>query len=279
MFIASKLLSAITQPVFWLALWWGAALLLPARRRRVAVAMLWGGLAVLGLLGFQAIPDALLRPLENRYPVPPEASLGRHAGVIVLGGATGHPASFLAHGQVPVEEAAERFTVPLTLLRRHPHWQLVFSGGEGRLLATGVSEAQLAGAFYADQGLDMSRLRLEDGSRSTRENAHQVARVLGERCKAPWLLVTSAWHMPRAMAEFEATGCNVTAYPVDFRTGHSTPLTEYSLARSLLRWQTALHEWLGLLVYGATRQPPAAQAARTAPLHGPQPCCSHGVLG
>ena len=59
--------------------------------------------------------------------------------------------------------------------------------------------------------------------------------------------------MPRSMAEFEAVGCHVTAYPVDFRTGASTSLTEYSLAQSLLRWQTALHEWLGLVVYQMTR--------------------------
>ena len=59
--------------------------------------------------------------------------------------------------------------------------------------------------------------------------------------------------MPRGVAEFEAIGCKVTPYPVDFRTGTSTPLTEYSLARSLLRWQIALHEWLGLAVYALTR--------------------------
>ena len=55
------------------------------------------------------------------------------------------------------------------------------------------------------------------------------------------------------MAEFESVGCHVTAYPVDFRTGVATPLTEYSMAQSLLRWQTALHEWLGLAVYQLTR--------------------------
>jgi len=63
--------------------------------------------------------------------------------------------------------------------------------------------------------------------------------------------------MPRSMAEFEprlqALGCRITPYPVDYRTGHSTPLTEYALAHSLVRWQTALHEWLGLAVYAATR--------------------------
>lgn len=99
----------------------------------------------------------------------------------------------------------------------------------------------------------MTRVTLEDGSRNTRENAQQVAKLLGQRCQQPWLLVTSAWHMPRSMAEFEAVGCKVTAYPVDFRTGESTSLTEYSMAQSLLYWQTELHERQGLLVYGMTR--------------------------
>jgi uncharacterized SAM-binding protein YcdF (DUF218 family) len=116
-----------------------------------------------------------------------------------------------------------------------------------------VTESDLARRFFQQQGLDMSKVRLEDGSRTTRENAQQVARMLGERCQQPWLLLTSAWHMPRSMTEFKAVGCTVTPYPVDFRTGESTPFTEYSLAHSLLRWQTALHEWLGALVYRLTR--------------------------
>jgi uncharacterized SAM-binding protein YcdF (DUF218 family) len=257
MFIFSKLLSAITQPLFWLALWWAVALWMLVRWRRAAVTMLWLGLVVLGLLGFVAVPDALLRPLENRYPVPAAKAIDRHVGIIVLGGAVGHPDSFAAHGQVPLGEAAERMTVPVGLMRQHPQLQLVFSGGEGRLLATGVTEAELAKAFYVEQGLDMGRVKLEGGSRTTRENAQQVAKLLAGSCQQPWLLVTSAWHMPRSVAEFEAEfdkmGCKVTPYPVDFRTGESTPLTEYALAHSLLRWQTALHEWLGIWVYGMTR--------------------------
>jgi uncharacterized SAM-binding protein YcdF (DUF218 family) len=257
MFLLSKLLSSITQPMFWLALWWMLALLILKRRRRPAVIMLWSGLVVLGLLGFRTFPDALLRPLENRYPVPAAETLGKHAGIIVLGGSFGHPDSFAAHGQVPLGESAERMTVPVALMRQHPQLELVFSGGEGLLLTTGVTESELAQAFYRQQGLDTARVRLEDRSRTTRENAQQVAKLLGDHCRAPWLLVTSAWHMPRAVAEFEAafenTGCKLTPYPVDFRTGESTPLTEYALAHSLLRWQTALHEWLGLWVYGVTR--------------------------
>ena len=253
MFVLSQLMSAITQPVFWLALWWGVALLLISRWRRAALGMLWLGLTVLGLLGFEALPHALLRPLENRYPVPSAVVVEQHVGLVVLGGATQHPRSYQAHAQVPLGEAAERMSVPVGLLRQHPKLALVFSGGEGRLLVTGVTEAELARVFYQEQGVDLARVTLEAGSRNTRENARQVAALLGARCQAPWLLVTSAWHMPRAVAEFESVGCRVTPYPVDFRTGVSTAWSDYALARSLVQWQTALHEWLGLAVYALTR--------------------------
>jgi hypothetical protein len=52
-----------------------------------------------------------------------------------------------------------------------------------------------------------------------------------------------------ALAAFRAACSNVTPYPVDYRTGTHTPWTEYSLANILGRWQTALHEWVGLLAY------------------------------
>ena len=86
-------------------------------------------------------------------------------------------------------------------------------------MPTGITEAELAGVFYIEQGVDMKRVTLESQSRTTRENAIRVSALLGERCKQPWLLVTSAWHMPRSMAEFQAVGCNVTAYPVDLSHG------------------------------------------------------------
>ena len=86
-------------------------------------------------------------------------------------------------------------------------------------MPTGTTEAELAGAFYTEQGVDMKRVTLKSQARTTRENAKRVAALLGERCKQPWLLVTSEWHMPRSMSAFQAVGCNVTAYPVDFRTG------------------------------------------------------------
>jgi uncharacterized SAM-binding protein YcdF (DUF218 family) len=144
-------------------------------------------------------------------------------------------------------------TLPIGLMRKFPNLELIFSGGDGRLVPTGTTEAELAKIFYEEQGVDMKRVALESIARTTRENAIRVAALLGQRCKQPWLLVTSAWHMPRSMAEFQAVGCNVTAYPVDFRTGEETSWTEYSMAGSLMAWQTAMHAYLGMVFYGFTR--------------------------
>ena len=60
------------------------------------------------------------------------------------------------------------------------------------------------------------------------------------------------WLIPRGIAEFEVVEGKVTLYSVNFRMGDSTPLTEYSLADSLLRWQTDLDEWLEFWVYCVT---------------------------
>lgn len=250
MFVLGKLLAVLTQPLCWVGLWWSWGLWRLARRQRGAFAILALGPLWLVVLGFVALPDLLLRPLEERFPVPPEAEIGRVAGVIVLGGALEGPEIFVTHGQVPLGDAAERMTVPLAWLRRWPELVLVFSGGEGRLLRRGPSEAEMARAFYLEQGVAPQRLLFEGKSRNTRENALQVAQLLGARCQqAPWLLVTSAAHMWRAQREFVAVGCQTLPYPVDFMTGDKTPWHAYSLTLSLQHWVAAMHEWLGLAYY------------------------------
>ena len=131
MFVLSKLLSAVTQPLFWLSLWWLLALVLLPRFRRFATSMLWGGMFLFGLLGFSAVPDALLRKLEGQYKVPTLTQSNPYAGVIVLGGATGNPSIFKAHWQVPLGDAAERITLPIGLMRKFPNFELIFSGAKG----------------------------------------------------------------------------------------------------------------------------------------------------
>jgi len=257
MFIASKLLSFATQPLAWVAVLLAVALLCVARKRTLGLRLGWASLGLLLLLGWQPLPDVLLRRLEAQHPPPAWAATStaaewqRTAGVVVLGGAL-EPAWVRAgNGQVALNGAVERMTVPVALLLQHPNLRLLFTGGEGALNTSGEPEAVQARAFFESLGVPAQRLQFETGSRTTYENAVLTAALPGVDKSRPWLLVTSAWHMPRALATFRAAGWNVTPYPADYRTGTRTPWTEYSLAVSLERWQLALHEWVGLLAYRA----------------------------
>ena len=250
MFITSKLFSFATQPLAWAVLLLLCGLICLPLRRKWGMGLSWGALLMMLLLGWQPLPDLLLRHLEGQYAeMPPHADLSGYAGVVVLGGAmeAGHVQE--AHTQPLLNNAAERMTAPVALLRRYPKLRLVFTGGEGTLLGTGPSEAERARIFFESLGLTGKTVAYEAASRNTFENARFAAKLPGVDVKQRWLLVSSAWHMPRAMASFTRAGWNVTAYPVDFRTGRFTPWSQYSLLSSSEHWQLVLHELLGLLAY------------------------------
>lgn len=264
MFLASKLLVFLTEPLAWVAALVLAALLLLGKaptgapqtgQRRWGLRTLWLALFALLAQGWEPLPDALLRRLEDPYSSTPSAQeLQAFEGAVVLGG--GLEPSFVWEGrsQIALNGSAERMVVPLALLRQNPKLQLLFTGGEGDLRGQGMSEAARAQIFYESLGLPPERVRVEDRSRTTYENAVFSARVAGVDPAKPWLLVTSAWHMRRALATFQKAGWNVTPYAVDFNTGSHTPWTEYSLVRGSRKWALLLHELLGLLAYRLSGQ-------------------------
>ncbi len=255
MFFASKLFDLLTQPLTWVATLLFASLLMPRRaslNRRLVLA----ALALLLLMGWLPLPDRVLRYLESQYAeMPPAADLRGFAGIVVLGGSTesGHIAQ--AHSQPLLNDAAERMTAPLAMLRQNPHLHMLYTGGSGELLGNGPSEADRARVFFESQGVAANRVTYEGRSRTTHENAVLSAQIPGMDTTRRWLLVTSAWHMPRAMDTFSRAGWNVTAYPVDFRTGASTPWTAYSLSEGARRWQLALHELVGKVAYRLIGRP------------------------
>ena len=250
MFFASKLLSFATQPLAWVVvLLLGALLCMPARRAW-GMCLGWTALAVLLLQGWEPLPDALLRQLETRHAGPgADAKLQHYAGVVVLGGALEPAYVGLASQQPALNDAAERMTASVTLLQQNAHFRLLFTGGEGELFGQGLSEAQRARIFFDSMGVPAQRIVYESASRNTYENAVFSAKLRGIDPAQPWLLLTSASHMPRALATFVKFGWNVTPYPVDFRTGLQTPWTQYSLALGARKWHMALHELVGLLAY------------------------------
>jgi uncharacterized SAM-binding protein YcdF (DUF218 family) len=225
----------------------------------VALAVLRGGraggklivasLILLAIFGFSPLANALMLPLEQRFP-PWDASRGAPAGIIVLGGAFDTIVS-ATRDDIPLTDAAERMTASAALARQYPQARLIFTGGTGTLVYDGPTEGELARRFYASLGIPADRITIEEESRDTAENAVLTKPLANPKPGERWLLVTSAYHMPRAIGAFRRVGFAVEAYPVDYRTRGIEDLARPfpSLGEGLRRGDTAMREWIGLLMY------------------------------
>lgn len=252
MFYLSKLSFILVQPLYWVALLLVVTLIFSCAKTRVRVVrnLLASALVLLLLIGWTPLSNAALRSIEDVYR-PPEGDLSHFAGMIVLGGAFSRDDG-RGHWQIALGCSGERVVVPVPIMNQYPRMRLLFTGGDGALLPTGQPEAADARRYFDRMGIDASRIIYEDASRNTFENSELSAQLPGVDTKAPWLLVTSASHMPRAMATFARTGWNVTAFPVDYTSAVGVSLFSYSLLAGAEAWQVALREFVGLFVYRIT---------------------------
>jgi len=226
-------------------------ILLLTRLRRPASWLIVSSLVLIAFVGYSPLGNILMLPLEERFPAWDPAH-GPPDGIVVLGGAI-LPDIAMARGTVAFDEAAERITAAVELARRYPNARIVFSGGSGALLAD-APEAPVAVRELAALGVARDRIAAEDQSRNTIENAVFSRLVAQPKPGERWLLVTSAFHMPRAVAAFRAAGFSIEAYPVDWRTRGPVDATRpfASLPTGLTMTDYAVHEWIGLLIYRLT---------------------------
>jgi uncharacterized SAM-binding protein YcdF (DUF218 family) len=205
--------------------------------------------AAFTLLAIAVLPigNVLANILENRFP--PPILPARIDGVVVLGGAI-LPATSAARGQPVLGDAAERLTTAASLARRFPNARIVLTGGDGALLPHGFSEARAMGDLLVELGVDPARLVLEAASRTTWENAVLSHGLVRSSAGDTWVLVTSGWHMPRAIGCFRRAGWSVIPYPVVFRTKPRAELVPaLRLAENLTLLDLVVKEWIGLIAY------------------------------
>ena len=216
-FWASKLIGFFLEPLHALGLLTALTLVTLSRwrprARQIGVLCL---LVSWGLLGALPLWHTLLGTLEQQK-VRPTTLPDQIAGIIVLGGALDSGGIHQQHGVVALNSAAERMTEALTLMRIYPNVPVVFSGYSGELRPRGASEAHLALQFFDETWGSTDRIILEDQSRNTVENARYTEALIADMSPHPWLLVTSAFHMPRAHAIFSDTRLTTIPYPVDYR--------------------------------------------------------------
>ncbi len=210
---------------------------------RLGRALVVTGAGTFALLGLLPVGDMMLGPLEARFPR--FVDDGRPvAGIIVLGGGE-DPRPAAEHGVLAVGDAAERLIAAADLARRHPEARLVHSGGSGSVTPA-PKESDMVRRHLAELGWPADRSLFEDRSRNTRENALFTKDLVKPKEGERWLLVTSAWHMPRAVGLFRKAGFEVTPCPVDYRgiaEGRGIPGIMDGLRRVELAWR----EYVGLL--------------------------------
>src|SRR5438045_404709 len=204
-FVLSKVLSFFTLPSnILISLGLVGILLMRTRFAQAGRRLAATTLILIAVAGLSPLGNAIILPLEERFP-PWDASRGAPTGIISLGGAFDTVVS-PARGEVALNEAAERLTAIAELARRFPQARIVFSGGSGRLIYDGATEAALAVRLFESFGIAKQRIILEGKSRDTDENARFTKDLLHPQVGERWLIVTSAHHMPRAVGSFRAAG-------------------------------------------------------------------------
>src|SRR5581483_5729551 len=135
------------------------ALLLRTRFARAGWRIVIASLLLLAVMGLSPVGNALILPLEQRFP-PWTAAHGTPDGIVVLGGAI-TPDVSAARNDVVLNEAAERMTAAVELARRYPAARIIFTGGSAALLFIEGNEANIASRFFERLGVSRERVLLE----------------------------------------------------------------------------------------------------------------------
>jgi uncharacterized SAM-binding protein YcdF (DUF218 family) len=211
-FLLSKTLDTLLSPLFWsvaligIGLWGKRP---PAGRRWIGIA----GVALLTLFSFQPFTNMLERTLERSATRTYREDIA-YDSVILLGGIVERAA---ATDPPAYNENIERLLVTYDLLRTGHARHAIISGGVVDPAVPSLVEASVLAQQLVDWGIASDRIVIEPRSRNTRENALESQRIIEKEGWTRLLIVTSAFHMPRALACFRAIGVAVDTLPVDYR--------------------------------------------------------------
>ncbi|MGO8993310.1 MAG: YdcF family protein [Polyangiaceae bacterium] len=247
-YFLSKILDVLVTPIAWATalVVTGVARRAPTRRGRVLALL---GVAVLVVFSLEPVSNALFRSLESE-PLRTFRPGVTYDTVILLGGITDERAE-ATWGERAFNDNNERLLQTFDLLRTGAARTAIVSGGAASAtIPPKLYEARVLVDQLVAWGIDPPRLVVEDKARNTHENAVFTAAIVRDRGWQSVLVVTSAFHMPRAYGCFRAEGLAVDTLPVDFRSYESHgPVDPFPRADHLAESSAAIREWVGRAVY------------------------------
>jgi uncharacterized SAM-binding protein YcdF (DUF218 family) len=211
--------------------------------------------AAVVVLSLFPVGSWMLYPLETRFQHNPELA-AQVDGIIVLGGSINAETSE-AWQQLEMYYSAERLTTFIELARRYPDAKLIFTGGNASINRNKPTEASILNLHWHQLGLDPERIQFENQAKNTAENAYFTKQLAKPLVDSKWVLITTAFHMPRSIGVFCQNSWSLIPYPVDHQVNPGKLLEiEFNLLAHAVQLKLAIHEWLGLLAYYLTGKIP-----------------------
>lgn len=244
MFLFKKIVAPLflPLPLCFLLIGAGLALLWFSRRQKTGKVIVTSGFAVLVVLTYGWLSDPLLRSLERAYPPPGEAAVAQAKWVVVLGGGTSSDPSLPLTARMTGATLA-RLIEGIRLQRQIPGSRLLLSGAA--VFGSG-SDAEAMSALAVALGVAPANIVVDDASPDTETQAVNVARIVGdEAC----VVVTSAYHMQRAIGLFAKAGLKPVPAPAQYIAQANRgigPGDFYPSIGGLVSAQIAANEYLGM---------------------------------
>ena len=246
-FFFSKILFFLTTPIVWIfgLFLWGMLTKKTIRKKQ----LLWTSLICFYFFSNAFITDEFVRVYEERNLTYKEIN-ETYDAVIVLGGFSNFDTE---QDLIQFHSSTDRLMAGIKLYKTGKAKKLMISSGSGQLLNPNEKEAIYIEKYLLEIGISEEDLIIEGESRNTRENAVNSAFILNQEFKdGNYLLVTSAFHMPRSKRCFTKVGLKVTPFSVDHQAGPRKFVFDHLFipdVDSLRRWQMLIKEWMGFVTY------------------------------
>lgn len=225
------------------------------RFKKYGKPMIKTGAVLLLLIAFSPLGRQIMLPLEDRFPLITFEQQKQKPvdGIVVLGGTIQMVVSD-QRGVPSIVSGAERIFEAVKLAHHFKQARIVLSGGPNSILDNPTADAEIVKQLMIDMGIKPERIEVEGKSRNTYQNAMFAKDMAKPKPGENWLLITSAYHMPRSMGVFRQVGFSVSPYPVDYYLGGEKSRFSpfYYALDGVTVTDTAAKEWLGLLVYKLT---------------------------
>lgn len=246
-FVVSKILAFAFSPIVWLF----ALLILvlitkkPLRKKRILIFVI----TLYYIFSNAFIVDEVMRiwevpPVKINQLNPP------YDYIVILGGMMSYYDT-QTH-QIGVNSSIDRLLQGLKLYKKGYAQKILISGGDGSLLKSIGKEADIIKMYLNDIGLDSDSILIESESQNTYENAKHSTQILLNDSAQKILLVTSAFHMRRALACFKKQGIIADYYPAERYSGKRKYSFDHLFIPNLQaieKWDKLIHEWVGYLMY------------------------------